>query len=91
VLAQTSLAARLTGEAKRHADAAIAAGLTDRRAADVLAGLGETRNALVAAGAAAPNWVCAACHTTHDAWQPVCPDCHKAGTFRWSGAGTALA
>jgi HemY protein len=87
LLAETSLAAKLTGEAKRHADAAIAAGLTDKRPYTVLAALDsgrETLNAL--ANAPSPKWVCNACHTEHEGWDPVCPHCAKPGSFTWKPA-----
>jgi HemY protein len=88
LLAQTSLAAKLTGEARRHAQAAIAAGLPDGRAAAVLAALGDK----VAGADAAPSWVCGACFTSHAAWQATCPNCGKAGTLAWKAPpGTALA
>jgi HemY protein len=92
-LAQTYLEARLTGEAKRHAEAAIAAGLTDNRAADVLAALGEGGGqALVPVSAAKSAWVCNACGAAAEAWAPVCPQCHKAGALAWKVPdGTMLA
>jgi len=88
LLAQTSLAARLTGEAKRHADAAIAAGLTDGRASEILTALGAVAPA---ATTAAPAWICDACHHGHQIWQPVCPLCQKPGTLLWRATGMALA
>jgi HemY protein len=86
LLAQTSLDAKLTGEAKRHAEAALAAGSNDGRAAAVLAALGEGRSALVPRSAASSGWVCSACHATHAAWQPACPRCQKIGTVLWKPA-----
>jgi HemY protein len=89
LLAQTSLAARLTGEARRHAEAAIAAGLNDGRAAAVLAALDGLAGA---PPPAPPGWVCTACRTTHETWQPVCPHCRKTGTIAWAAAsGTVIA
>jgi HemY protein len=88
VLAQTALAARLTGEARRHAEAAMAAGLTDGRAAEVLVALGDARQA---ATGTPPAWICAACHSSHAAWAPACPHCHQVGTLNWRATGTALA
>jgi HemY protein len=87
LLAQTSLAAQLTGEARRHAAAAIAAGLTDGRAAAVLAALGDKPDM---AATPAPVWLCTACHTSHAAWAPVCPYCHKPGSLAWKTTSTAL-
>jgi HemY protein len=87
LLAETSLAAKLTGEAKRHANTAIAAGLTDKRPYAVLAALDDGREALAAlANAPIPRWRCGACFTEHDAWDPVCPHCAKPGTFAWNSA-----
>jgi HemY protein len=87
LLAETSLAAKLTGEAKRHANAAIAAGMTDKRPYTVLAALDDGRDALNAlANAPSPKWVCGACFTEHDSWEPVCPHCAKPGTFTWKPA-----
>jgi len=89
LLAETSLAAKLTGEAKRHANTAIAAGLTDKRPYAVLAALDDGREALAAlASAPIPRWRCGACFTEHDAWEPVCPHCAKPGTFDWISAPT---
>jgi HemY protein len=88
LLAQTSLDAKLTGEARRHAEAALAAGPSDGRAAAVLAALGDK----IAVPNTAPAWMCSACFTRHADWQPVCPHCGKAGTLAWKAPpGTALA
>ncbi len=85
LLAQTSLQAALPAEARRHAQAAIAAGATDARAADVLAALEGNPPT----GGAKPVWVCAACHTPQADWTPTCPACHKPGTLAWhTGAST---
>jgi HemY protein len=83
LLAQTSLDAKLTGEAKRHAEAAIAAGLTDRRPYTILAALGEPAAAAAAAHAYPPAWACTACYTEHADWHPACPNCAKPGTLIW--------
>jgi HemY protein len=89
LLAETALPARLTGEAKRHANAAIAAGLTDKRPYAVLAALDDGREALsLLANAPIPRWRCNACFTEHDQWDPVCPHCNKPGTFIWATAPT---
>ncbi len=79
LLAQTSLHAALPAEARRHAQAAIAAGAGDARARDVLAGL----DGKPPGGGARPVWVCGACHTPQEDWAAVCPACHKAGTLAW--------
>jgi len=87
LLAETALPAKLTGEAKRHANAAIAAGLSDKRPYAVLAALDDGREALDAlANAPIPRWRCNACFTEHDSWDPVCPHCAKPGTFTWTPA-----
>jgi len=83
ILAQTSLEAKLTGEAKRHAEAAITAGLTDKRPYAVLAALGEPAASAALAAAQEPVWSCTACFTAHDAWSPACPNCAKPGTLVW--------
>lgn len=78
LLAETSLKAKLTGEARRHAQAAIAAGLTDKRPYAVLSALGDP-----AQDAEPPKWSCTSCHTQHINWQPTCPACGKPGTLAW--------
>jgi HemY protein len=88
ILAQTSLDAKLTGEAKRHAEAAIAAGLTDKRPYAVLAALDEPNAKAALAAAMQPVWSCTACFTAHDTWSPACPNCAKPGTLIWKTAQT---
>jgi HemY protein len=88
ILAQTSLNAKLTGEAKRHAEAAIAAGLTDKRPYTVLAALDEPNAKAALAAAMQPVWSCTACFTAHDTWSPACPNCAKPGTLIWKTAQT---
>ena len=78
-LGETALAARLTGEARRHADAALAVGGGGGRAERILA----TLDGKPASANAASSWVCSACHTIHAAWSPSCPDCHAIGGLRW--------
>jgi HemY protein len=85
LLAETSLKAKLTGEARRHALAAINAGLTDRRPYAVLTALGDSP-----VDAEAPKWTCSACYTQHMDWHPTCPACAKPGTLIWKTPGTAL-
>jgi HemY protein len=84
LLAETSLAARLTGEARRHAEAAAAAG--DQAAHAMLKALDG--------GAVAPpvggRWVCATCASARIDWAPLCPACGGVGTFAWR-PGMALA
>jgi HemY protein len=83
LLAQTSLEAKLTGEAKRHADAAIAAGLTDKRPYAVLAALDDAGAKTALAHAPQPAWSCTSCHTEHADWHPACPNCAKPATLTW--------
>ncbi len=79
VLGETALGARLTGEARRHGEAAIAAGAKDGRAQNILAALdGKPVSAVVN-----PGWVCSACHTAHVAWAPACPHCQRVGSLTW--------
>jgi HemY protein len=86
LLAETSLAARLTGEARRHAETAITAGAADGRAQNILAALDDKPSQPVTN----PGWVCAACHTAQTAWAPTCPNCHKIGSLKWQSVSTAL-
>jgi HemY protein len=85
VLGETALAARLTGEARRHAEAAVAAGAADGRADNILAVLDDKP----ASGAASAGWVCSACHTAQGGWEPACPNCHRSGSLL-PRPGTAL-
>ncbi len=98
LLARTALEAGLIGEARRHAEAAVAAGLNQRRLWLLLAEIEEAeggdseagrlaqRDALrrAATADADPAWRCDACHTVHAAWHPNCPDCFTVGSLRWS-------
>lgn len=91
LLARTALEAGLTGEARRHAESAVAAGLNQRRLwlllAEIEAAEGaDQRDALRRAAIADPDpiWRCTACHTVHTAWHPACPDCFAVGSLRWS-------
>jgi HemY protein len=84
LLAETALAAQLTGEARRHANAAIQAGLTDKRPYTVLASLDPgTETLTAAANAPAPAWRCDQCHAETPNWTAICPNCGKAGTLVW--------
>ncbi|OYV33325.1 MAG: hypothetical protein B7Z80_24365, partial [Rhodospirillales bacterium 20-64-7] len=65
--------------------AAIAAGLTDKRPYAVLTALGDTP-----VDAPAPKWTCQSCHTEHADWHATCPSCGKAGTLTWKSASSAL-
>jgi HemY protein len=86
LLAETALAARLTGEARRHAETAIAAGALNGRAKNILAALDDKPSRPVAN----TGWICAACHTAQTAWVPACPNCHKIGSLKWQSVSTAL-
>ncbi len=97
LLARTALEAGLTGEARRQAEAAVAAGLNQRRLWLLIAEIEEAeggdgeagrlaqRDALRRAAVADPDptWHCDACHTAHASWQPHCPDCFTVGSLRW--------
>jgi HemY protein len=81
LLAETSLAARLTGEARRHAEAAVAAGAGEAHA---------VLQALDGGVVTAPGrgvWVCGTCASAREDWAPVCPACGGVGTLGWRGAG----
>jgi HemY protein len=86
VLAQTSLAAALPGEARRHALAAREAGIDDGRADAVLAQL----DGLPAVPVRPVLWQCSACHGAQEAWAPACAQCGRIGTLVWNRPGTAL-
>jgi HemY protein len=91
----------LTGEARRHAEAARDAGLNQRRLWLLLADIEEAdhgdseagrlaqRDALRRAASADPDptWRCTVCHTQQPVWHPACPACATAGGLRWSSVG----
>ena len=87
LLARVALTAGLTGEARRHAEAARATGLDQRRVWTLLAeieGGDASRQALQHALVAEPDplWRCTHCHATQAVWQPVCPACGTVGGLR---------
>jgi len=98
LLARAALDAGLTGEARRHAEAARATGLNQRRLWLLLAEIEEAEGGDTEAGRLAqrdalrhaatadpdPQWRCTACHTAHADWRPSCPDCFTVGSLRWS-------
>jgi HemY protein len=98
LLARTALEAGLTGEARRHAEAAVSAGVNQRRLWLLLAEIEEVeggdteegrlaqRDALRHAATADPDpqWRCSACHTAHASWHPSCPHCFTVGSLRWN-------
>ena len=104
VLARTALDAGLTGEARRHLEAARAAGLNERRVWLMAAEVervehGDTdqgRQAYQAALRRAadadpdPSWRCAACNTPQSVWQPACASCHTAGRLHWASSPVSL-
>ena len=104
LLARTALDAGLTGEARRHLEAARAAGLNQRRiwllqadleaqeGGDTEAGRQAQHEALRRAASAEPDaaWRCESCGAEHAGWVPVCPVCHTAGRVRWSTPRIAL-
>ncbi|MGE4481350.1 heme biosynthesis HemY N-terminal domain-containing protein [Acidocella sp.] len=85
LLSETALTAKLPGEARRHAEAALKAGNADGRAAAILAKLdGEPAPAI------APAWRCTACRAQLDEWSCACPACGKVGTLTPNRPSTAL-
>ena len=88
LLARAALTAGLTGEARRQAEGARAAGLDQRRLWLLLAeiegdgdgGRQALQHALVAEPD--PTWQCTSCHAAQAAWQPVCPVCGTVGGLR---------
>ncbi|HXT82091.1 MAG TPA: heme biosynthesis HemY N-terminal domain-containing protein [Acetobacteraceae bacterium] len=103
LLARSALAAGLTGEARRQAEAAVAAGANQRRVwlllaeteeeerGDTEAGRMAQRDALRHAASADPDpgWQCQVCHAPSADWHPACPICASAGSLRWdSGVRT---
>ena len=94
LLARTSLAAGLTGEARRHLQAARAAGLDQRRVWLLLAEVeaqerpdseAAQRDALRHAAASGPDpaWHCDSCGASPAEWHPACPACGAPATLRW--------
>jgi len=92
LLARVKLAAGQTDEARRHAEAAREAGLTERRVWLLLAEIAE-RNGDAAGQADALHhaasadadsaWRCGHCGTMHVAWMPVCTVCGTMGQIAW--------
>lgn len=104
LLAAASLGAGLTGEARRHAEAAHAAGLDQRRLWVLMADIAEAeardgggeKARLLAhealrrsqAAGADPRWRCVQCGAEPGAWSPVCPSCRAIGPLRWTAEST---
>jgi len=88
LLARAALTAGLTGEARRQAEGARAAGLDQRRLwlllAEIEGDSDASRQALQHALVAEPDpiWRCTSCHATQATWQPVCPVCGTVGGLR---------
>lgn len=90
--ATMALEAGLTGEARRHAEAARAAGLDQRRLWTLMADMAELDNnpdqmqesirRLTLAGPD-PVWRCGHCGTVHGAWIPVCDACGTPAKVAW--------
>ncbi len=92
LLAHAALDAGMLKEARRHVDAARAAGLNQRRIWVLMADIAdqegrgsEAQDALRHLAAADPDpfWRCAACGTAHSAWAPVCDACNTLGEIAW--------
>ncbi len=98
LLGQAALASGQADEARRHAEAARAAGLNDRRvwmlladieeaeAGDSAEGRAAQRDALRAAAVADPDpaWRCSACGSSQDEWRAACPVCGTPGSLAWT-------
>ena len=93
--ARTALDAGQLPDARRHAEAALSRGLTQRRVWLLLADIGEREGNTVAASEALhqaasatpdPRWRCDACGTVHDEWSIVCSHCGATGQIKWSTA-----
>ena len=105
VRAQAALDAGNTAAARRFAEAALSAGLDERRVWLLLASIaGREDDATAGADAlrraanapADSHWRCEACGTPHAEWHPVCSTCGEAGKITWGrqvgrGTQTALA
>lgn len=83
LLARTALDAGLVAEAKRHAEAALAAGPDNGRAQGILDALQDRPAAPVRSA-----WTCVVCHNTAPDWVPLCPACGKPGTLQWRPSAT---
>ncbi|MBV9538805.1 MAG: heme biosynthesis protein HemY [Acidisphaera sp.] len=95
--ARLALEAGRPAYARRHLDAARAAGCNQRRLWVLLAdteaaergnteeGRAAQREALQRAASAEPDptWRCESCGSMQASWHPVCPICHTAGRIVW--------
>ena len=91
--ARAALDAGQFADARRHAEAALTRGLTQRRVWRLLAEVGERDGDAVAAVAALhqaasaepdPQWRCDACGTVHVDWHMVCSRCDATGQINWT-------
>lgn len=88
LMARLSHEAGLSGEARRHLEAARAQGMDERAMWLLAAEIGNTDDALHRAAAAAdPAWTCTQCGTRVPTWQPLCPHCHAVGRILWRKPG----
>jgi len=90
--AQAALEADLTGQARKHVQAAQSLGMNQRRlwllAADIAdrdGNAAEMQDALRHAAMADPDpvWRCGACGTVHGDWRPVCDACNTPAQIAW--------
>ena len=98
LMARASLAAGLTGEARRQAREAHDAGMNQRRLFLVVAAIEEAEDRNSDAATAAlrqaaladpdPVWRCTECHAESGEWHPACPACQIPGALRWGSDTT---
>jgi HemY protein len=81
---------------RRFAEAALAAGLEQRRVWLLLAEIAERSGDNIAASQALhraatavdSQWRCEACSTTYTAWHPACGQCGTVGQITWGEPGS---
>ncbi len=95
LLGRLALDAGSPAEARRHAEAAVKAGMKQQQVWRLFADIAETegdqvgaRDALRVAADADPDpgWRCEECGTPQAAWAAVCPACGTAGRINWTAA-----
>ena len=98
LLARTALDAGNAPAARRSLEAALKAGLNQRRAWLLLAEIEETEHGDTEAGRIAqrdalrraanadpdPEWRCSSCNTSQPTWRPACPACLTPGSLVWT-------
>jgi len=103
LLAQVDFAAGLTGEARRHVEAAHEAGMNQTRLWSLLADIEEAERGDTEAGRAAqrdalkraaeanddPAWHCAQCGNVHSDWRAACASCGATGSLTWRSGEVA--